>query len=56
MRWDYGQVYKKIRQSKGLTQQDVCGDMLHRSTLANIEKGKLSPVLKIWYFCWSKLI
>lgn len=26
MRWDFGKVYKDIRQSKGLTQEEICGD------------------------------
>ncbi|MFC5630708.1 MULTISPECIES: Rgg/GadR/MutR family transcriptional regulator [Streptococcus] len=43
MRWDYGQVYKMIRKSKGLTQNDVCGEIISRSTLAKIESGKVIP-------------
>ncbi len=56
MRWDYGQIFKEIRKSKGLTQQDVCGQVIHRTTLTNIEHGKLFPVLKTWYFFLNKLI
>ena len=26
MRWDYGKIYKEIRKSKGLTQEEICGD------------------------------
>lgn len=43
MRWDYGRVYKEIRKSKGITQKEVCGDFLSRSTLINIEQGKVVP-------------
>lgn len=43
MRWDYGQIFKEIRKSKGLTQQDVCGQVIHRTTLTNIEHGKVIP-------------
>ena len=27
MRYDFGKVYKEIRESKGLTQEEVCGEM-----------------------------
>ena len=43
MRWDYGKIYQQIRKSKGLTQEEVCGDYLARSTLAHIESGKAIP-------------
>lgn len=43
MRWDFGQVYKTIRTSKGLTQKQICGDRISRSTLARIEKGEIVP-------------
>lgn len=43
MRWDYGKVYKEIRQAKGLTQEEVCGSFLNRSTLTRIEKGEIIP-------------
>lgn len=43
MRWDYGKVYKEIRKSKGLTQDDICGNFMDRSTLARIEQGKIVP-------------
>lgn len=43
MRWDYGIVYKEIRKSKGLTQEEVCGNFLSRSALARIESGKITP-------------
>ena len=43
MRWDYGTVYKSIRKSKGLTQKEVCGDELARSTVAKIEANQATP-------------
>ena len=43
MSWDFGQVYKTIRTSKGLTQKQICGDRISRSTLARIEKGEIVP-------------
>ncbi|HGL0014026.1 TPA: XRE family transcriptional regulator, partial [Streptococcus pneumoniae] len=27
MRYDFGKVYKEIRESKGLTQEEVCGNV-----------------------------
>ena len=43
MRWDYGKIYKEIRKSKRLTQEEICGDFLARSTLARIESGQVVP-------------
>ena len=43
MRYDFGKVYKKIRESKGLTQEEVCGDVLSRTSLSKIESGKVTP-------------
>lgn len=43
MRWDYGKVYKEIRKSKHLTQKQVCGDYLNRSTLVRFEKNETIP-------------
>ena len=47
MRWDYGKIYKEIRKSKGLTQEEICGDFLARSTLARIESGQVVPKLTL---------
>ena len=47
MRWDYGHIYKEIRQSKGLTQKEVCGNFLSRSHLANIEQNRVMPSFEI---------
>ena len=43
MRYDFGKVYKEIRESKGLTQEEVCGDVLSRTSLSKIESGKVTP-------------
>ena len=43
MRYDFGKVYKEIRESKGLTQEAVCGDVLSRTSLSKIESGKVTP-------------
>ena len=43
MRYDFGNVYKEIRESKGLTQEEVCGSVLSRTSLSKIESGKTTP-------------
>ena len=43
MRYDFGKVYKEIRESKGLTQEDICGNVLSRTSLSKIESGKVTP-------------
>ena len=43
MRYDFGKIYKEIRESKGLTQEEVCGDVLSRTSLSKIESGKATP-------------
>ena len=43
MRYDFGKVYKEIRESKGLTQEEICGDVLSRTSLSKIESGKTTP-------------
>lgn len=43
MRWDFGKVYKEIRKSKGLSQQEVCGDRLSRTSLLKIENCQSIP-------------
>ncbi len=40
MRWDYGQIFKEIRKSKGLTQQDVCGQVIHRTSHTSDNSNK----------------
>ena len=43
MRYDLGKVYKDIRDSKGLTQEEVCGNVLSRTSLSKFESGKATP-------------
>ncbi|HFU4466337.1 TPA: helix-turn-helix domain-containing protein [Streptococcus suis] len=43
MKWDFGTVLKEIRKSKGLSQHEVCGDALSRTTLSKIENNKEYP-------------
>ena len=43
MRYDFGKIYKEIRESKGLTQEEVCGEVLSRTSLSKIESGKVTP-------------
>ena len=43
MRYDFGKVYKDIRESKGLTQEEVCGNGLSRTSLSKFESGKATP-------------
>ena len=43
MRYDFGKVYKEIRESKGLTQEEICGGVLSRTSLSKIESGKATP-------------
>ncbi|MDR1012731.1 MAG: helix-turn-helix domain-containing protein [Lactobacillales bacterium] len=43
MNWNFGRVYQKIRKEKGLSQQDVCGDLVSRTTLSKIENCHSVP-------------
>ena len=43
MRWDFGQVYQKIRKSKGISQSQAAGNFCSRGHLSNIEKNKDIP-------------
>ncbi|WP_033153463.1 helix-turn-helix domain-containing protein [Streptococcus equinus] len=47
MIWNFGEVYKFIRKSKGLSQSNICSDELSRSTLSKIENNKLMPSFQI---------
>ena len=55
MRWDYDKVYKEIRKSKGLTQDDVCGEFLSRSAVARIESGKVVPRFETMIFLLDQI-
>ncbi|HFU3942225.1 TPA: helix-turn-helix domain-containing protein [Streptococcus suis] len=50
MRWDYGSVYKSIRKSKHLSQKQICGDYLNRSTLVRFEKNQTIPSYELMRF------
>lgn len=47
MIWNFGEVYKIIRKSKGISQTEICADELSRSTLSKIENSKLMPSFQI---------
>ncbi|HEM5896733.1 TPA: helix-turn-helix transcriptional regulator [Streptococcus suis] len=46
MKWDFGTILKEIRKSKGLSQQEVCGTSLSRTTLSKIENNKEYPSIR----------
>ena len=50
MRWDYGSVYKSIRKSKHLSQEQVCGDYLNRTTLVRFENNQTIPSYELMCF------
>lgn len=50
MRWDYGSVYKSIRKSKHLSQEQICGDYLNRATLVRFEKNQTIPSYELMRF------
>ncbi|HEL1857280.1 TPA: helix-turn-helix transcriptional regulator [Streptococcus suis] len=50
MRWDYGSVYKSIRKSKHLSQEQICGDYLNRTTLVRFEKNQTIPSYELMQF------
>ncbi|MER0122759.1 helix-turn-helix domain-containing protein [Streptococcus sp. ZJ93] len=50
MRWDYGSVYKEIRRAKKLSQAQVCGDYLNRSTLVRFENNETVPSYEHMHF------
>ncbi|MEI4331588.1 helix-turn-helix domain-containing protein [Streptococcus suis] len=50
MRWDYGSVYKSIRKSKRLSQEQVCGDFINRTTLVRFEKNQTIPSYELMRF------
>lgn len=55
MRWDFGSIYKMIRESKGLTQEQVCGNVLSRTTLAKIESNQSMPKFENMVFLLDQL-
>lgn len=50
MRWDYGSVYKEIRRNKHLTQEEVCGNYINRSTLTRFENNQTIPSYELMRF------
>ncbi|MEG3342739.1 helix-turn-helix transcriptional regulator [Streptococcus suis] len=50
MRWDYGSVYREIRKSKHLSQEQICGDYLNRVTLSRFEKNQNIPSYELMRF------
>ncbi|HFI0102343.1 TPA: helix-turn-helix domain-containing protein [Streptococcus suis] len=50
MRWDYGSVYKSIRKSKHLSQEQICGDFINRTTLVRFEKNQNIPSYELMRF------
>lgn len=50
MRWDYGSVYREIRKSKHLSQEQICGDYLNRATLSRFEKNQNIPSYEFMRF------
>lgn len=55
IRWDFGKVYKEIRESKGLSQAAVCGDMISRTTLAKFESGQSVPKFENMVFLLEQI-
>ncbi|HEP1843538.1 TPA: helix-turn-helix transcriptional regulator [Streptococcus suis] len=55
MRWDYGSVYKSIRKSKHLSQKQICGDYLNRSTLVRFEKNQTIPSYELMRFLLKQI-
>ncbi|HEM5489499.1 TPA: helix-turn-helix transcriptional regulator [Streptococcus suis] len=50
MRWDYGSIYKSIRKSKHLSQEQICGDFINRTTLVRFEKNQTIPSYELMRF------
>ncbi|HFR3185161.1 TPA: helix-turn-helix domain-containing protein [Streptococcus suis] len=55
MRWDYGSVYREIRKSKHLSQEQICGDYLNRATLSRFEKNQNIPSYELMRFLLKQL-
>ncbi|HFI0264356.1 TPA: helix-turn-helix domain-containing protein [Streptococcus suis] len=50
MRWDYGSVYREIRKSKHLSQEQICGKYINRTTLVRFEKNQTIPSYELMRF------
>ena len=55
MRWDIGTVYKNIRKSKGITQQEVCGEWISRSNLSKFESNHSVPSYETMEFLLNQI-
>lgn len=55
MRWDFGAIYKKIRMSKGLSQKEVCGNQLSRTSLSKIEACERIPSIENMIFLLNQI-
>ena len=55
MRWDIGTVYKNIRKSKGITQQEVCGEWISRSNLSKFESNHSVPCYETMEFLLNQI-
>lgn len=47
MRWDYGTIYKKIRKSKHISQEEVCQGYISRAHLSRIESNQVVPSFEL---------
>lgn len=52
---NYGSAYKQIRKSKKLSQNDVCGNFMSRSTLSKFENNLLCPTLEIFFYLLNQI-
>ena len=55
IRWDFGTVYREIRLSKGLTQKEVCGEMISRTSLTKFENNEVVPKFENMMFLLDQL-
>jgi transcriptional regulator with XRE-family HTH domain len=55
MYWNFGTVYKTVRQGKGLTQEYVSNGILSRSNLSRIENQNQMPTLETMHLLLERL-
>lgn len=55
MRWDIGKVYKEIRKSKGISQTEVCGDQISRTSLSKFETCQTVPSIENMIFLLNQI-
>ena len=56
MRYDFGKVYKEIRESKELTQEEVCGVFSQEPAYQKSKAVRQPQNMKIWSFFSGKSI